>query len=220
MSSSAGLRSRATNGTPASKPSPAPTGVVSRYLVTEHGRKTDAALDKHDSWEFGGPWGVVAMMAGFPCLMYYLWICLWFEGGKLVRPSDLLSWNTSGGWLPWARGLVEAVKRVGRPKRIDLYVADTLPQDAAPTPFAFKAYGGLIAVQLALAWVMPGLDQEGETRQLSRVGLLANVALQAFKSPRSTTTRSRTTAMPCSRGTRRSPWRLAFTSPASSGCRG
>ena len=41
------------------------------------------------SYEFGGPWGVTAMMVFFPILMYYLWICLWFYDGQLVRPSDV-----------------------------------------------------------------------------------------------------------------------------------
>jgi Delta24(24(1))-sterol reductase len=39
-------------------------------------------------WEFGGPWGVTAMMIGFPMLMYYLWICLWFYDGRLVFPTS------------------------------------------------------------------------------------------------------------------------------------
>ena len=41
------------------------------------------------SYEFGGPWGVVAIMTGFPILMYYLWICLWFYDGALVHPSSV-----------------------------------------------------------------------------------------------------------------------------------
>lgn len=41
------------------------------------------------SYEFGGPWGVVAIMTGFPILMYYLWICLWFYDGALVHPSSI-----------------------------------------------------------------------------------------------------------------------------------
>jgi hypothetical protein len=41
------------------------------------------------SYEFGGPWGVTAMMTGFPILMYYLWICLWFYDGKLAGPSSV-----------------------------------------------------------------------------------------------------------------------------------
>lgn len=28
------------------------------------------------------------MMLGFPMLMYYLWICLWFYDGKLVYPAS------------------------------------------------------------------------------------------------------------------------------------
>lgn len=39
-------------------------------------------------YEFGGPWGVAAIMSGFPILMYYLWICLWFYDGKLVYPDS------------------------------------------------------------------------------------------------------------------------------------
>lgn len=34
-------------------------------------------------------------------------------------------------------------------------------RDAYPTAWAGKVYGGLVAVQLVLAWVMPGVDQEG-----------------------------------------------------------
>lgn len=37
-------------------------------------------------YEFGGPWGVLAIMTGFPILMYYLWICLVFYDGQLVFP--------------------------------------------------------------------------------------------------------------------------------------
>lgn len=43
----------------------------------------------HSRYEFGGPWGVLAIMTGFPILMYYLWICLWFYDGKLVLPTSV-----------------------------------------------------------------------------------------------------------------------------------
>ena len=33
--------------------------------------------------------GVTAMMVGFPILMYYLWICLWFYDGRLIAPSSI-----------------------------------------------------------------------------------------------------------------------------------
>jgi Ergosterol biosynthesis ERG4/ERG24 family len=91
------LRHRANNGS-------------SETTVTNEGRKTDKLLDSHTRWvlgfpvlpfqgglttkllvrwEFGGPWGVTAMMIGFPMLMYYLWICLWFHDGQLVVPTSI-----------------------------------------------------------------------------------------------------------------------------------
>lgn len=80
-----------------------PTAVVT---PTEEGKKRDERLDKHERcanptntrrcskliskrYEFGGPLGVTAMMTGFPILMYYLWICLWFYDGQLVYPKSL-----------------------------------------------------------------------------------------------------------------------------------
>lgn len=35
---------------------------------------TDARVDSSGHFEFGGSWGVSAMMIGFPMLMYYMWI--------------------------------------------------------------------------------------------------------------------------------------------------
>lgn len=29
------------------------------------------------------------MMIGFPILMYYLWICLWFYDGQLTHPKSV-----------------------------------------------------------------------------------------------------------------------------------
>ena len=79
---------------------------TSKLVVTEEGKEADKRLDNHEtyvrlilhssqvlyilySFEFGGPWGVIAIMTGFPVLMYYLWICLWFYDGKLVYPSSV-----------------------------------------------------------------------------------------------------------------------------------
>lgn len=42
--------------------------------------------------QFGGPVGVLAMMLGFPPLMYYLWICLVFYDGKLQGPKSF-AWD-------------------------------------------------------------------------------------------------------------------------------
>ncbi|KAG9073624.1 C-24(28) sterol reductase, partial [Ceratobasidium sp. UAMH 11750] len=56
---------------------------------TSEGQKSDARLDVHEHYEFGGPIGVTAMMLFFPVLMYYFWICLRFYDGALVHPDSL-----------------------------------------------------------------------------------------------------------------------------------
>ncbi|ODQ67378.1 ERG4/ERG24 ergosterol biosynthesis protein [Nadsonia fulvescens var. elongata DSM 6958] len=39
-------------------------------------------------YDFGGPIGVSIMMIGFPIIMWYLWICATFKGGKLWLPAE------------------------------------------------------------------------------------------------------------------------------------
>lgn len=36
----------------------------------------------HHEYEFGGPVGVLGMMTFFPCLFYYLYVCLFFYDGE------------------------------------------------------------------------------------------------------------------------------------------
>lgn len=69
--------------------------INSSILIQGHSSLLPPSLFSHGShwlytsWEFGGPWGVTAMMIGFPILMYYLWICLWFHDGQLVVPTSV-----------------------------------------------------------------------------------------------------------------------------------
>lgn len=51
----------------------------------EHGK--DPKVDNSGHFEFGGSWGVSAMMIGFPLLMYYMWIGATYYGGRLPRPT-------------------------------------------------------------------------------------------------------------------------------------
>ncbi|KAG1808748.1 ERG4 ERG24 ergosterol biosynthesis protein [Suillus subaureus] len=106
--------------------------------TTDEGRKVDQLLDEHQTYEFGGPAGVTAMMVGFPMLMYYLWICLWFYDGKLVYPAS------SEDIVPFLG-------------RMWAHIRD----DASPNAYAWKVYTGLVVYQLFLALVMPGYKQEG-----------------------------------------------------------
>lgn len=55
---------------------------------TDDGQATQVtALESRLEYEFGGPWGVSAMMLGFPLLMYYMWIGAAYYNGKLPAPT-------------------------------------------------------------------------------------------------------------------------------------
>ncbi|OWZ69186.1 hypothetical protein AYX15_00036 [Cryptococcus neoformans] len=107
-------------------------------VPTEHGQERDKELDEHQEYEFGGPVGVLAMMLGFPLLMYYLWICLWYYQGSFVYPTSV---DDIGPFF----------------HRMWEHIYD----GAYPTKFAFITYWGLTAIQLVFAAVMPGMYQNG-----------------------------------------------------------
>jgi Delta24(24(1))-sterol reductase len=65
------------------KPSKSPRGAVDGW---EAGK--DPKVDYSGHFEFGGSWGVSAMMIGFPLLMYYMWIGATYYNGKFPTPSD------------------------------------------------------------------------------------------------------------------------------------
>ncbi|GJJ11481.1 hypothetical protein Clacol_005714 [Clathrus columnatus] len=106
--------------------------------ITEKGRLSDQKLDQHLSYEFGGPWGVFAMMVGFPVLMYYLWACLTFYDGRLVTPTSL------DDIVPFLNTMWGHVVK-----------------DAYPTTYSFTMYSAFVAFELLVAFIMPGYQQEG-----------------------------------------------------------
>ncbi|CAE6487015.1 unnamed protein product [Rhizoctonia solani] len=105
---------------------------------TAEGRASDARLDTHEGYEFGGPVGVTAMIPFFPTMMYYFWICLRFYNGSLVHPE---SFQDIGPFLG----------------RMWMHIC----QDATPTPRAWAIYTSLMVFELVLAFTMPGYKQEG-----------------------------------------------------------
>ncbi|KAF9454324.1 ERG4/ERG24 ergosterol biosynthesis protein [Macrolepiota fuliginosa MF-IS2] len=107
-------------------------------FITETGKAADKRLDQHETYEFGGPWGVLAIILGFPILMYYLWICLWFYDGKLVYPTSV------DDITPFLLRMWEHVRK-----------------DASPNLYAWKVYSGNFFFQLFIAWILPGFKQEG-----------------------------------------------------------
>ncbi|KIJ55202.1 hypothetical protein M422DRAFT_23816 [Sphaerobolus stellatus SS14] len=106
--------------------------------VTEKGRERDKALDAHTGYEFGGPWGVLAIMTGFPIIMYYCWICLTFYDGKLVHPK------TVDDILPFLETMWNHIVK-----------------DAYPTRYAFTMFTSFVLFELGVAFIIPGYQQEG-----------------------------------------------------------
>lgn len=47
----------------------------------------DPKIDYSGHFEFGGSYGVLSMMIGFPLLMYYMWIGATYYDGKFPRPA-------------------------------------------------------------------------------------------------------------------------------------
>lgn len=47
----------------------------------------DSRIDYSEHFEFGGSWGVSAMMVGFPLLMYYMWIGATYYDGLFPLPA-------------------------------------------------------------------------------------------------------------------------------------
>jgi hypothetical protein len=89
--------------------SPRKTSAAStRGMSGDHKPKNKPAhkVDKSGKFAFGGPVGTGAMMIFFPILMYYLWICSTFYGGKLEVK------RYSETWLAFLDRMVAHVTKV------------------------------------------------------------------------------------------------------------
>lgn len=102
--------------------------------------KLDEQLDKEIVYEFGGPLGALGMMLGFPCLMYYFWVCLEYYQGTLITPTSYTK-----------EGLVEFVS----------LIVTKVKTGAAPTPVAIKIYMGFVVYSAICAYFMPGPVVQG-----------------------------------------------------------
>ena len=63
-------------------------------------------------------------MTGFPILMYYLWICLWFYDGKLVFPTSV------GDIIPFLLRMwehIRVVRLLSYPEAANLRAVGRLP---------------------------------------------------------------------------------------------
>lgn len=57
-------------------------------IVDGWGPGQDPKIDYSGEFEFGGSLGVLALMIGFPLLMWYMWVGATYYGGKLPLPEE------------------------------------------------------------------------------------------------------------------------------------
>ena len=99
---------------------------------------TDPKIDQNPHFDFGGSFGVTAMMIGFPALMWYMWIGATYYDGKF--PSEpSMSWSTFGK-----------------------HMAHLVYTGAFPSLKAWTIYWTFLIVQAILYLTMPGVYSAGK----------------------------------------------------------
>lgn len=99
----------------------------------------DPRIDYTGHYEFGGSWGVTAMMIGFPLLMWYMWIGATYFDGHLPRPKQ-----------------GESISQ------FTTYLADLVYGGAFPTMKAWIMYWGFLLFQGACYLYLPGVYSTGK----------------------------------------------------------
>ena len=109
------------------------------------GSEQDPRVDSSGRFEFGGPWGVAAMMIGFPPLMWYMWIGATYYDGHLPIPVS-------------GQGLTDFLSQL----------IHLVYEGAYPSAKAWIIYWGFIVFEAVCYMYLPGvwtigkpLDHEG-----------------------------------------------------------
>jgi delta24(24(1))-sterol reductase len=108
--------------------------VKSEKIVDGWSQGLDPKVDYSGHFEFGGSWGVSAMMIGFPLLMYYMWIGATYYDGKFPTPEK-------------GQSFIDFVKRMG-----------VLVHDGAyPSMKAWAIYWSFGVFEMACYCLLPGI---------------------------------------------------------------
>ena len=99
----------------------------------------DPKIDLSGHFEFGGSWGVSAMMIGFPLLMWYMWIGATYYAGHLPLPEK-------------GQTISEFMSHLGR----------LVYEGAFPSPRVWVIYWGFFLFEGACYVLMPGVTTLGK----------------------------------------------------------
>lgn len=100
---------------------------------------TDPRIDRSGHVDFGGSFGVGAMMLGFPLLMYYMWIGATFYNGKFPTPAK-------------GQTMTEFFH----------HLADLVTEFAFPSLRAWKIYWVFFIFEGACYCLLPGVEVYGK----------------------------------------------------------
>ncbi|KAI2145553.1 hypothetical protein LOY86_005276 [Ophidiomyces ophidiicola] len=107
--------------------------------------ETQASGKYTDHFEFGGSWGVLSMMIGFPLLMYYMWIGAVYYNGHLPLPEQ-------------GQSMGDFVKHLG----------NIVYEGAFPSLKAWTIYWTFFVFEALCYLYLPGIEVKG--RPLEHLG--------------------------------------------------
>jgi hypothetical protein len=70
--------------------SPNPAG---KTIIPQPSQQATCHDGESDEFEFGGSFGTAALMAGFPIVMYYMWIGATYYDGQFPMPEEDQTWK-------------------------------------------------------------------------------------------------------------------------------
>jgi hypothetical protein len=70
--------------------SPNPAG---KTVIPQPSQQATCHDGESDEFEFGGSFGTAALMAGFPIVMYYMWIGATYYDGQFPMPEEDQTWK-------------------------------------------------------------------------------------------------------------------------------
>ncbi|EEP78395.1 Delta(24(24(1)))-sterol reductase [Uncinocarpus reesii 1704] len=110
-----------------------------------NGIKAKTDVERTEHFEFGGSLGVLAMMVGFPTLMYYMWIGAVYYDGHLPLPAE-------------GQSMVSFVKHMGQ----------LVYEGAFPSVKAWTIYWAFFIFEALCYMFLPGIEAKG--RPLDHLG--------------------------------------------------
>jgi delta24(24(1))-sterol reductase len=127
------------NGTPNGKPNGTANGAPKEAKIIDGWREgSDPKIDAAPHFDFGGTFGVIGMMIGFPALMWYMWVGAIYYDGKF--PSE-----PSMSWAQYGR-----------------HITNLAYTGAFPHMKAWIIYWTFLVVQGAMYCLMPGVYSTGK----------------------------------------------------------